>query len=63
MDWTSLLFLIGAVLMGWLLYRQIKNNPQGFSKENVTKSIYTLGILALLLIFFIGFLVFLLRAS
>lgn len=63
MNWASLLFLVGAALMGWLLYRQIKNNPQGFSKENVSKSIYTLGILALLLIFFIGFLIFLLRVS
>jgi biotin transporter BioY len=63
MNWASLLFLVAAALMGWLLYRQIKNNPQGFSKENISKSIYTLGILALLLIFFIGFLIFLLRAS
>ena len=63
MDWSALLFLLGALLMGWLLYRQIKGSPQAYSKENLSKSLYTLGILALLLICFIAFLVMLLRAG
>lgn len=60
--WTQLLFLLGIVLLGWLLYRQIKHNPQAFSREQLGKSIYVMGILALLLIAFIGFLVLLLRS-
>lgn len=63
MSWSALFLLLGALLMGWLLYRQIKGNPQNYSKENISKSLYTLGILALLLICFIGFLVLLLRTS
>lgn len=62
MNWTALLFLAGAALMGWLLYRQVKGNPQAYSRENMGKSVYTLGILALLMICFIGFLVMLLRS-
>lgn len=63
MNWTALLFLAAAFLMGWLLYRQIKGNPQSYSKENISKSIYTLGILALLMICFIAFLILMLRAG
>lgn len=63
MNWTLLLFLVGAALVGWLLYRQIRGNPQAFSRENLGKSIYTLGILALLLIAFIAFLVWMLRTG
>lgn len=62
MDWGKFFFIIGAALMGWLLYRQIRGNPQAFSKENLNKSLFTLGILALGLIFFIWMLVLLLRA-
>ncbi len=61
MDWGKLLFFIGALLMAVLLYRQIKGNPQAFSRESLGKSIFTLGVLALFLICFIGFLVMMLR--
>jgi hypothetical protein len=61
MEWGKLLFFIGALLMAVLLYRQIKGNPQNFSRESMGKSFFTLGILALLLICFIGFLVLMLR--
>ncbi len=61
--WAQLLFFLGAILIAWILYRQIKRNPQAFSRENLSKSFSTLAILALLLIAFIAFLVFLLRAG
>lgn len=61
MDWGKLLFFIGALLMGILLYRQIKGNPEAFSKDSLSKSFFTLGILALFLICFIAFLVMMLR--
>jgi len=63
MEWGKLLFFIGAILMAVLLYRQIKSHPQVFSRENMGKSLFTLGILALLLICFIGFLVMMVRVG
>lgn len=62
MEWGKILFAIGAILLIWLLYRNIKGNPQAFSRENLGKSFYTLGILALLLIVFIAFLVMIVRS-
>lgn len=53
------LVMIGLAI--WWLYRTVKNQPQIFSKENLNKSIYSLGILALVLIVFVAFLVMLVR--
>lgn len=61
MEWAKLLYLIGGILLIWLVYRSIRRQPQAFSRENLGKSFYTLGILALILIVFIGVLVVLLR--
>jgi hypothetical protein len=59
--WMQLLFLLLVIGLGWLLYRQIKGNPQAFSSENMHKSLWTLGLLALFLICFVGFVVMLVR--
>jgi hypothetical protein len=59
--WTQIALLIAGALIAWMLYRQIKGNPQSFSRENLGKSVYTLGILALLLIGFVAFLVMMLK--
>ncbi len=59
----QLLGLIGAGLIVWLLYRTIKGRPEQFSGENLSKSFSMMGVLALLLILFIGLLVFLVRHS
>ena len=59
--WTQLFFIILAIFIGWLIYRTLKNNPQAFSRANLSKSFYTLGVLALALIAFIAILVMLLR--
>jgi flagellar biogenesis protein FliO len=61
--WTGFFFLLGAALVVFILYRQIKSNPQAFSRENLSKSFGTMAILALLLIAFIAFLVFILRTK
>jgi len=53
---------LGVTALLWLLYRGVKNQPQAFSKENMGKSFYTLGILALLLIVLVTFAVFMLKA-
>lgn len=62
MEWGKLLYVIGAALLIWLLYRQVKGNPEMFSRTNLSKSFFTLGILALLLIGFIGLLVVMLKS-
>lgn len=61
MDWGKFFFIIGAAVMVWFLYLQIRHNSEAFSKENLGKSFFTVGILALGLIAFIAVLVLLLR--
>lgn len=61
--WTTILFLISAALMIWFMIRTIRGNPQAFNKENMGKSIYTVGILALLIIAIIFICVLFLRTS
>jgi uncharacterized membrane protein YidH (DUF202 family) len=61
---STLYQILALVMIGlaiWWLYRTIKNQPQMFTKENLNKSVYTLGILALVLIVFVAFLVMLVR--
>lgn len=54
--------LIGAALIVWVIYRAIKGQPNQFSRENLTKSFSSMGILALILIAFVAILIFLTRA-
>lgn len=61
MNWSALLFVLLAALAAWFAYRTIKGNPQMFSRANISKSITTLGVLALLLIVVIGFCVLMLK--
>ncbi len=61
MSWMPILFFIGAALMLWMVYRSVKQNPEAFSKANLSKSFFTLGILALGLIAFIYILVLLIK--
>ena len=58
----QVLGLVGAALIVWVIYRSIKGRPEQFSRENLTKSFSSMGILALLLIGFVAVLVFLTRA-
>ena len=57
----QLLALIGAAMIVWVIYRMIKGRPDQFSRENLTKSFSTMGVLALVLIGFVALLVFLAR--
>lgn len=57
----QILGLLAAGLILFFLYRSIKGNPQVFNKDNLNKSVYVMGILALGLIAFIALLVFLVR--
>ena len=55
----QILGLVGAVLIVWVIYRSIKGRPEQFSRENLTKSFSSMGVLALLLIVFVAVLIFL----
>ena len=57
----QILALIGAGLIVFWMYRTVKGRPELFSKENITKSFSSMGILALILIGFIGLLVLMLN--
>ena len=63
MDWQKIVYLLGAAFFVWMGYRFVKNNPGSFSKENLSKSFYTTGLLALGLIALIAFCVWILRNS
>jgi len=60
---TQLLLLIGAGLTIWWLVRSIRSNPEAFSKAVMNKSVYTMGILAIILIAFIAFCIMILRST
>lgn len=59
----QLLALIGAALIIWLTYKSIKGRPDLFSRDNINKSMFTLGILAIILILFVGLLVVIVRST
>jgi putative copper export protein len=59
----QILGLIGAGLIIWILYQAIKNRPEQFNRENITKSFSSMGILALVLIVFVALLVLILKSS
>ncbi len=63
MDWMRLLYIVIAGVLVWFAIRMMKNNPAFFSKENIGKSFFSMGILALILIAFVALLVYLLRHS
>ncbi len=59
--WNQIFFLILAIFMIWLLYTSIKGRRGQFSRNNLVKTFWTLGWIAILLIAFIAFLVMLVR--
>ena len=59
----QILGLFGAGMILFIVYRTIKGRPDQFSKENLSKSFLTMGILAIGLIGFIALLVLMLGRS
>jgi hypothetical protein len=59
----KLLTLIGALFLGFYLIKTIRSPKKGhlFSRENWSKSFFSMGILALLLMGFVALCVFVLR--
>ena len=59
----QLLGVIGAGLIVWLLYRTIKSKADVFNKAAMSKSFFTMGVLALGLIIFVCFLIVMVRTA
>ncbi|OGT22055.1 MAG: hypothetical protein A3C55_05385 [Gammaproteobacteria bacterium RIFCSPHIGHO2_02_FULL_42_13] len=59
--WAQILWALIAVFLIWFLYRGVKASPDSFSRKNLSRSIFTFGVLALILIGFIALLVVLLK--
>ncbi len=57
----QVLGLVAAILIAWVLYRYIKGQPEQFSRENLSKSFSSMGILALLLIGFVMLMILMLN--
>lgn len=47
---TSILLLVGAALLVWVAVRGVRRNRDAFTKENLTKTLGTLGWLTLMII-------------
>jgi len=58
---------VAAILFGaflaWMLFRYIRSNPEALSKENLSKSFYSMGVLGIALIAFIWLVITLLRRT
>ena len=61
MFWTKFFCLLIALMLIWFAIRLIRMSPGSFSFENINKSLFTLGVMALVLIGFIAALVIMLR--
>ncbi len=57
----NIMMALGVTLLLWILYRGIQGNRAAFSKENLSNSFTTMGILAIILIVVVGFAVVLLK--
>jgi len=63
MEWGKILAIVVAAVLVWLTFKMLKGRPELLSKENLTKSFSTMGLLALGLIGFVGLCIYLLRAG
>lgn len=59
----QLLAVVGAGLIAWFTYRSIKVQPEQYSREKITKSFLSMGILGLILIAFVTLLILFVRST
>ena len=57
----KLMYIILAIFFGWQLFLYLRTHPEALSKDNLNRSFFTLGILAVLLIGFVALLVLLVK--
>lgn len=63
MMFQGLMGIITIALLVWLLYTNIKRNPELLSRNNLSQSLTTLGIMSLILITIIALVIYLLRQT
>ena len=63
MDWAKFSAVATSIIFILLIGSQLKRNPEMLSKANLNKSLGTMGMLALALIGFVGFLVLMLKST
>ena len=63
MNWGIILFIVGALIVGYFIRRLILGNPEAFSAAVVNKTLSTLAILALLFIGVVVFCVMMLKSG
>lgn len=56
-------FALICAFIVWRIYKVIKENPEVMSRENLTQSFASMGILALILIGFVVMMVLMLRST
>lgn len=59
----QILGVMSFIFIAWILYRSIKSRPDVFSKENLSKSFFSMGVLGVILIGFVALLALLLKAT
>ncbi len=59
--WTKVGMTVFGLFWVWMLYRDMKGNPERYSKKNFSKSVTTVGFLTLGLIAFVALLVLMVR--
>ena len=61
--YSKLFLIIGIVAVAFWLYRGVRANPKAFSKANMGKSFFTMGVLAIVLIAVVLICIWLLKAG
>ena len=61
MNWNALFAVVLAAILVWLAIRLVRHHPDAFSKVNLGKSFYTIGLLTLLIVIVVAFCVLLLK--
>lgn len=59
----KLLLIVISIFFIWQLFVYLRANPEAFSRANLSRSFFSVGILALLLIGFIAVLVLIVRTK
>jgi len=59
--WATIGYVVLLLIMVFMMYNNIRRNPEWLTKESFSKSFYVMGILALILIGFVGLCVLFLR--
>lgn len=63
MNWTVLLYVAGIALFAFIAVRMIRANAANFTKKNFGKTLYTLGLLTLMIVAVIAFAVLMLKSG